>query len=143
MPEIINTVDINASPDVVWAVLGDLTATADWLPGTVSARLDGATRVCDMADGSQVHEEISGYSAENRTFEWRHLKVPLPVRNSRGTFAVSAAGNGGSKVTLRTEFEALDDATAVDVTAMIDGAFQQSLASLRRRVETGARWNSA
>ena len=81
-----NVIEINASPEAAWAVFGDLAATPNWLPGTVSARVDGHTRICAMADGSEVHERISGYSAEGRTFHWRHLRVPLPVRESQGTF---------------------------------------------------------
>lgn len=143
MPHLTNTIEINASPETVWAVLGDLAATPDWLPGTVAATVDGATRVCVMADGSQVHEQISGYSAEGRTFHWRHLQVPLPVRNSHGTFTVGAGDDAASStVTLHAQFEPLDRAAAAEVTTMIDGAFQQSLEALRRFVEKGIRWNA-
>jgi uncharacterized protein YndB with AHSA1/START domain len=103
MPHLTNMIDIKASPETVWAVLGDLATTPDWLPGTVSASVDGATRVCVMADGSQVHEQISGYSAEDRTYQWRHLQVPLPVRDSHGTFTVTAGDAGSSTVRAREE----------------------------------------
>ena len=142
MPHLSNTIEIKASPEAVWAVLGDLASTPDWLPGTVSARLDGATRVCVMADGSQIHEQISGYSAEDHTFDWRHLQVPLPVRDSHGTFTVIPGEAGSSTVTLHAEFEPLDHNAAEAVTKMIDGAFQQSLEALRRFVESGVRWNA-
>jgi uncharacterized protein YndB with AHSA1/START domain len=142
MPHLVNTIEIAASAEKVWAVLGDLAATPDWLPGTVSARIDGATRVCVMADGSHVHEQISDYSADHRTFNWRHLNVPLPVRDSHGTFTVKAGDNPGfSTVTLHTQFEPIDQTAAADVTTMIGGAFQQSLEALRLFVEKGARWN--
>jgi uncharacterized protein YndB with AHSA1/START domain len=135
-----NTIEIKASPEKVWAVLGDLAATPDWLPGTISVRIDGETRVCVMADGSQVHEQISGYSAEGRTYHWRHLRVPLPVRDSSGTFTVTAGDTGSSTVTLHAQFEPLDQAASAEVTKMIDGAFQQSLEALRRFIESGVRW---
>jgi len=142
MPQLTNTVQINASPEAVWAVLEDLAATPAWLPGTVSASIDGTTRVCVMANGSQVHEQISGYSAHGRTFRWRHLQVPLPVRDSHGTFTVTADDSGFSTVTLHTLFEPLDHTAAAEVSKMIDGAFQQSLEALRRFVESGVRWNA-
>jgi mxaD protein len=143
MPHLTNTIEIKASPETVWAVLGDLAGTPAWLPGTVSANVDGDTRVCVMADGSQVHEHISGYSAEGRTFHWRHLQVPLPVRDSHGTFTVIAGdGATSSTVTLDSQFEPLDRNAAAHVSKMIDGAFQQSLEALRRFVESGVRWNA-
>lgn len=58
MPHLTDTIEINASPEAVWSVLGNLSATPDWLPGTVSAQVDNGTRICTMADGSQVHEQI-------------------------------------------------------------------------------------
>ncbi len=68
MPTITNAIDIIATPDDVWAVLADMPATRQWLPGVVAARIDGDVRVCQMADGQQIHEKISDISAEGRSF---------------------------------------------------------------------------
>lgn len=143
MPHLTNTIEIKALPEAVWAVLGDLSATPDWLPGTVSARVDADTRVCVMADGSQVHEQFDNYSAESRSYDWKHVRVPLPVRDSHGTFTVVTGAAGQATVVLDTWFEPLEPAATAEVTTMIDGAFQQSLESLRRFVEQGVRWNAA
>jgi uncharacterized protein YndB with AHSA1/START domain len=140
MPHLTNTIEIKASPEAVWAVLGDLTATPRWLPGTVAARIDGDTRVCVMDDGSQVQEQISDYSTDDRTYAWRHLQVPLPVRDSHGTYTVRSADTGNATVTLHTRFDPLDPAATAEITAMIEGAFQRSLEALRRFVEQGVRW---
>src|SRR5262245_7798417 len=104
-----NTVDINADPDDVWAVLADLPATRWWLPGVVAARVDGDLRVCALADGQEVHERITDISPERRGYRFEHLRVPLPVRRSGGTFHVTAGGAPGTAtVTLRTTFDPLD-----------------------------------
>jgi uncharacterized protein YndB with AHSA1/START domain len=136
MTNLRNTVTIAASPDAVWSVLGDLGATDEWLPGTVSARVDGSQRVCAMADGSEVREEIVELSPERRRYRFRHLQVPLPVEESSGTFAVEQDG-AGAVVVLESEFRPLDPA----VPGMYDAALKQALESLRRRVEEGKRWN--
>jgi uncharacterized protein YndB with AHSA1/START domain len=136
------TIDIAASPDAVWEVLGDLSATTEWLPGTVDSRMDGAVRTCVMADGNETREEISEYEPERRTYRYRHLQVPLPVSDSAGTFVVEAAG-GGSTVVLEAEFQALDPAAEPELEAMFGGTLEQALESLRRRVEQGALWQTA
>jgi len=143
MPHVTNTIEINASPEEVWAVLGDLTATRDWLPGVVSASLDGSTRICVMADGTQIHEEISSHSDELRSYRFRHLRTPLPVRDLHGSFTVADDASGSAVVTLETDLDPADPAAAAELTPMIQRAFGQSLVSLRRWIERHERWDSA
>jgi uncharacterized protein YndB with AHSA1/START domain len=133
---------INASADDVWAVLGDLAATPEWLPGTTTARIEGPIRVCTTHEGAEIREEISGYSPESRSYTYRHLEMPLPIRHSRGTFTVQPV-EAGSVVALEAEFEALDPAMETELERMFGGALDQALASLRRRVEDGLTWQAA
>jgi uncharacterized protein YndB with AHSA1/START domain len=143
MRTITNVIDIKAAPDDVWAVLADMPATRRWLPGVVAARMDGDVRVCQMADGQQIHEKISDTSAERRSFRFEHVRVPLPVRSSGGTFTVTAGPEPHTAtVTLRTTFEPLDPTGAEELAGMIQGAFQQSLESLRRFVEDKRPWDA-
>ena len=142
MPHISTTVEIDATPEAVWAVLGDLTATPDWLPGVVSASFEGSTRICILADGTQIHEQISGHNNRQRSYHFRHLRTPLPVHNLHGSFTVAADAAGNSLVTLDTNFQPADPAPA-ELTDMIQNAFGQSLASLRRWIEKHQPWNSA
>ena len=138
-----NTVDITAEPDDVWAVVADLPATRWWLPGVVAVRMDGDVRICRMADGQEIHERISDLSPEGRSYRFEHLRVPLPVRHSGGTFTVTGGGAAGTAtVTLRTTFAPLDPTAAGDLTGMIRQAFGRSLESLRRYVEEKAPWDA-
>lgn len=138
-----NTVEIAAGPDDVWAVLADLPATRWWLPGVVAARVDGDVRVCSMADGQEIHERISEVSAERRSYRFEYLRTPLPVKQSHGAFTVEAGSVAGtSRVVLQTTFVPLDPATGEELSAMIQGAFGQSLQSLSRYVEEKAPWDA-
>jgi uncharacterized protein YndB with AHSA1/START domain len=137
---VVNAVQINATAGEVWAVLGDLAACPQWLPGVVEAHVDGAIRTCVMADGQQVREEISEYDDTRRSFRFRHLQVGLPVRASGGVFAVS--GGSAATVTLTTTFEPADPAAADQIASMINGAFGASLESLRRLVEEKLTWDA-
>jgi uncharacterized protein YndB with AHSA1/START domain len=144
MATINNTIDIKATPDEVWAVLADMPATRQWLPGVVAARMDGDVRICEMVDGQQVCEKISDISAEQRSFRFEHVRVPLPVQRSGGTFTVIAGSDPHTAtVTVRTTFEPLDPTGVAQLSGMVHGAFQQSLESLRRFVEDNIPWDAS
>jgi uncharacterized protein YndB with AHSA1/START domain len=138
-----NIVDIAAEPDDVWAVLADLPATRWWNPGVVAARVDGEVRVCSMADGQEIHERISDVSPERRSYRFEHLRTPLPVQQSHGTFTVSPGSVAGtSRVVLQTTFVPLDPTAGKELSGAIEGAFGQSLQSLRRYVEEKVPWDA-
>ena len=144
MATINNTIDIKATPDEVWAVLADMSATRQWLPGVVAARMDGDVRICEMVDGQQVQEKISDISAEQRSFRFEHVRVPLPVQRSGGTFTATAGSDPHSAtVTVRTTFEPVDPTGVAQLSGMVHGAFQQSLESLRRFVEDNIPWDAS
>jgi uncharacterized protein YndB with AHSA1/START domain len=143
MPSITNTIAIEVSPDDVWAVLADMPATRHWLPGVTASHMDGDVRVCRMTDGQEVHERISDISTERRSYRFEHVRVPLPIRRSGGTFTVTAGPDPDTAtVTLTTTFKPLDPTGADQLADMIDGAFQQSLQSLRRYIEDKLPWDA-
>lgn len=142
MVELRNTIAIDASPEAVWDVLGDLRATSEWLPGIVAARMEGSTRICTTADGFDIREEISDYEPEQRSFRYQHVQVPMPVENSAGSFAVEPEKSDGAIVVLESSFEPVHSAQEAQVSQMIEGAFQKALESLKRRVEEGVRWDA-
>jgi uncharacterized protein YndB with AHSA1/START domain len=143
VPTITITNNVKATPDQVWAILADMPATRSWLPGVVAARMDGIVRICQMADGQEVHEQISDIDPKQRSYHFRHLRVPLPVAASAGTFTVTAGPTSGTAVvTLRTTFEPLDPVATDHLTTMIGGAYQQSLESLRRFAEDNTTWDA-
>lgn len=142
MAQLRKTISIDAPADAVWGMLGDLAATPEWLPGTVSARMDESIRICTTADGNTIREEISDYSPERRTYTYRHLEIPLSVRDSIGTFTVEAEGVG-AVVVLDAAFEALDPEMEPKIERMFGDALEQALESLRRRLERGLTWQAA
>jgi hypothetical protein len=104
--------------------------------------MDGEIRICTTADGFDIREEITDYSPERRSYSFKHLDVPVPVQDSIGSFAIEPDGLGGSQVVLETSFEALAAGQEEQVVAMMDGALQLALESLKRRVEQGTRWDA-
>jgi Polyketide cyclase / dehydrase and lipid transport len=78
-----------------------------------------------------------------RSYRFEHVRVPLPVRRSGGTFTVTNGHDPeATTVTLTTTFEPLDASGNDQLTEMIHAAFQPSLDSLRRYVEDERPWDA-
>ncbi len=130
MPNTRNTVWIRASADKAWEVVGDLESVVRWVSGVTTCQLEGSTRICNSGE---IQEEISAYSPESRSYRFRHIRVPLPVKNSHGKFTVQS--ENGATVMLEWEFEAVDPAQETELARMVDGAAKQTLEMLRALVE--------
>ena len=108
------TVDIDATPEQVWAVLGRYMHMHDFAPRIVS--IDaltegpdgvGSQRRCHFADGSSVVEEVTEWK-ENSHYTLRLIDTgPMPVKDGHATLSVTALPGGGSRATM-----AMDLATA-------------------------------
>lgn len=91
-------------------------------------------RVCDLADGGKLFEDVSGYSDEKRSYQYAITEGSLPVENYSGSFSVEADGEG-SLVVWDAEFDVLDSAPEDEVLGMLDGVYKQSLESLRQQFD--------
>ena len=131
MPKTHNTIRIRATAGEAWKIVGDLESVVRWVPGVTTCRVDGTTRICN---GGELQEEISAYSAEHRSYRFRHIRVPLPVKRSEGTFTVRPEGDGVT-VALEWEFEPLEPQQETALAGMVDGTAKQVLAMLRDVVE--------
>jgi carbon monoxide dehydrogenase subunit G len=100
------SIEINAAPDKVWAVVGDFAHPEKWLPPVESTTAQGgiekgATRELKLKGGGSLKEELVNYDASGMTFKYKvddptDPKV-LPVNNYSSTITVSPSG-AGSKV---------------------------------------------
>jgi hypothetical protein len=134
--ELHDEIRVDVSPEAAWAVVGDLAAADRWVPGVVRARVDGAARVCTLADGSEIHEEISGYSAEQRRYSYAHTRHPMPLERSTGTLSVVPDGDG-SRVVWDATVDVADPAMATRLGSGFREALQSLAAVLKLRSPDG------
>ena len=134
MPSFRYTVDIAATPDEVWAVLGDLTSVDRWIPGVTSAVRTGTGRLCTFADGHVQTEQILDYSPANRSYRYVIDGAPMPVRDNVGRFAVEDAEDG-ARVVWDSSFIPLDPAAGDEVARMWEPFLPLVLDNLKNLVE--------
>jgi carbon monoxide dehydrogenase subunit G len=105
--KMVETIEINAAPEAVWAVVGDFAHPEKWLPPVESTtgqggNEKGATRELFMKDGGSIKEELKDYDAAKMSMKYKVIdptdpKV-LPVNNYAAEISVEPNGSGGSKV---------------------------------------------
>jgi carbon monoxide dehydrogenase subunit G len=136
MPSFHHTIDIAATAEEVWAVLGDLTSVDRWIPGVTAVSRTDSGRVCRFDDGHTQHERILDYSPASRSYRYVIEGAPLPVRDNTGTFAVEDAG-GQARVVWQSSFVALDPAMESQLAQLWEPYLPQILANLKKVVEDG------
>lgn len=149
------SIEIDAPPAQVWAIVGDFQGWEKWLPMVASSsgkggNDEGAERTLVLEGGAgEVHEELKRYDAERMMLSYRipvatHDVNVLPVSNYSATITVRGNDAGGSTVTWKGAFyrgymnndppDELNDEAAVNA---VTGLYQAGLAHLKEVAEGG------
>jgi carbon monoxide dehydrogenase subunit G len=135
VPSFRHTIDIDATPERVWEVLGDISSVDRWIPGVTSVAVEGMSRVCGFEDGHSQNEQILDYSPETRSYRYLIEGAPLPVADNTGTFRVEAA-DGRARVVWESSFRALNPSEESELAEMWEPYLPMVLAKLKSVVDT-------
>jgi mxaD protein len=119
-------IDIEKSPDEVWAVIGDFGGIDTWMPGVESCRLEGENRIIAMS-GMEITERLVSTSDDTHTQTYS-IVDGVPVEFHQATITVTPDG-AGSKVTW--DVEARPD----EMTDLMQGIYQQTLDALKAKLD--------
>lgn len=129
------TIDIAATPEQVWHVLGDVMSVDQWIPGVVAVTRTGSGRLCTFEDGHTQNEEILDYSSQTRSYRYRIEGAPMPVTDNAGSFAVEDV-DGQSRVIWQSSYRALDPAMESQVAQMWEPYLPLVLTNLKKLIES-------
>ncbi|MFN0219312.1 MAG: SRPBCC family protein [Hyphomicrobium sp.] len=149
--KVVETIEINASPDKVWTVIGNF-QDMGWHPAFAKTEGSGdnapdATRKLTLASGATIEEKLTKYSADSKSYSYEITNVDVkvvPVTNYASTISVSGEGDK-SKVEWKGAFyrgyvnndppPELSDEAAVKA---ITGVYKDGLAALKKKLEGGS-----
>ena len=101
------TIDVDASPDDVWAVVGDVTGVPRWFTKYVTCELDGDLRTLRSAEGAELVERLLDRDEGERRYAYTVIAGP-PLRSHWASFQVLPRG-AGSTVVWHTRAQFLDE----------------------------------
>lgn len=134
MAQVLETVEINAPPEEVWAVVGDPGRIGEWVPALADSTLESDYRSCTMQDGAEIVERIVERSDEQRYYVYEITKSPLPLRSYSSQLAVHGHGEH-SHVTWEAQFEAESADLEPDLVGAFERIYREGLITLRDHIE--------
>jgi len=94
------SIEIPASPNEVWQLIGGFNSLPDWLPYILRSELSEGGRVRHLATstGETIIERLERFDNTARTYSYSILKAPFKITNYLATIHVEAkdGGNGSS-----------------------------------------------
>lgn len=128
--------DLAVPPSKAWDTIKDFGGWQTWHPVLASDEITkgkdnakGAVRVLTTKDGGKITEELVSYSAWRKTYTYRIVDSPLPVKNYLSTLKVSKKGTG-STVTWSGTFDAKDGSSDADAKKTMTGVYRAGLDNL-------------
>jgi carbon monoxide dehydrogenase subunit G len=136
MPTASATIDIPASADQVWQLIGGFNTLPDWLPFIPNSELSdgGRVRTLQTADGGVVVERLQTFDNAAKTYSYSIEQAPFPATDYLATIKVEAQGQG-ARVTWSGRFNA-KGVSDEEVVALFHGIYQGGLEALRANYPT-------
>ncbi|VVP37268.1 hypothetical protein PS838_04654 [Pseudomonas fluorescens] len=129
-------IDIPASADQVWQLIGGFNSLPDWLPFIPQSELSegGRVRSLQTADGAVVVERLQAFDNAAKTYSYSILQAPFPATDYLATIRVEALGQG-ARVTWSGRFAPVG-VSDEEVVALFTGIYQGGLEALRANYPT-------
>lgn len=124
-------IDIPASPDQVWQLIGGFNSLPDWLAFIPKSELSegGRVRSLHTQDGQLIIERLEAFDNAARTYSYSITQAPFPVTDYLSTLSVEAHGEG-SRVHWSGQFTP-NGVSDEQAQALFSGIYTDGLAALR------------
>ncbi|MCR4468168.1 SRPBCC family protein [Burkholderia sp. SCN-KJ] len=128
------SIEIAASADTVWTLIGGFGSLPDWLSYIPASELSEGGRVRSLAnpDGDAIVERLVAFDDAARSYTYAILEAPFPVVNYRSTLRVRENGANAATVEWSGTFTphgANDD----EAIRLFRGIYEDGLAELAKR----------
>ncbi|PLN13304.1 hypothetical protein CWM87_31155, partial [Klebsiella pneumoniae] len=86
------SIEISASVDQVWQLMGGFDSLPDWLPFIPKSMVSegGRVRTLTTSDGGTVIERLEAFDNRQRSYSYSIIQAPFPVVDYLSTIAVVA-----------------------------------------------------
>ena len=136
MLEVKREMEVAASAEAVWAVIGEFGALADWHPAATASSAEDVHgevhRTIVVGDGARLVEKLENLDNSAHTYSYSIVEGPLPVKDYLSTLSVEGNDNG-SVIHWSGRFNA-NGAPDDQAKEVIGGIYDLGLNALKKRL---------
>ena len=119
-------IDVDGTPEDVWALVGDFGGIAGWMPGMESCRVEGDDRILETM-GMTITEKLLARDDATKAITYS-IVDGVPVESHQATITVTAAGSG-------SHVSWVVDAAPDEMADLMQGVYLSSLEAVKAHVE--------
>ncbi|WP_102957997.1 SRPBCC family protein [Mangrovicella endophytica] len=135
--DVSRSIDVDAAPEKVWAVIGGFCGIASWHPvvkGCQESNEGGKdVRLLTLDGGGLLKEQLVSRDEAGMGYTYTILEGPLPVQNYQSTIAVKPGG-AGSTIVWQGSFDA-KGAPDAEATSVIAGIYDAGLKTIAKEAK--------
>jgi carbon monoxide dehydrogenase subunit G len=141
------SIEINAPPDKVWAIVKDFDGLAKWHPAFKGDVIKsgknnekGAVRTLTLGSGESFDEELLSYNDKKHTFRYKIIgDSPFPIVNYVSSMSVGKAKGGKTRIVWQGQYDNKPGSGKSDqeVVDMLNGAYKAGLENVKKLAEQG------
>ncbi|MFH2643349.1 SRPBCC family protein [Klebsiella aerogenes] len=127
------SIEIPASVDQVWQLMGGFDSLPDWLPFIPKSVVSEGERVRTLttSDGGTVIERLEAFDNRQRSYSYSIIQAPFPVVDYLSTIAVVATADSNiTRVEWSGSFTPVNVSDA-DAEALFSGIYRDGLQALK------------
>lgn len=127
------SIEIPASVDQVWQLMGGFDSLPDWLPFIPKSVVSegGRVRTLTTSDGGTVIESLEAFDNRQRSYSYSIIQAPFPVVDYLSTIAVVATADSNiTRVEWSGSFTPVNVSDA-DAEALFSGIYRDGLQALK------------
>ncbi|HDY5945207.1 SRPBCC family protein [Klebsiella pneumoniae] len=127
------SIEIPASVDQVWQLMGGFDSLPDWLPFIPKSMVSegGRVRTLTTSDGGTVIERLEAFDNRQRSYSYSIIQAPFPVVDYLSTIAVVATADSNiTRVEWSGSFTPVNVSDA-DAGALFSGIYRDGLQALK------------
>ena len=134
MAQAFTSIELPASADQVWQLIGGFGALPDWLSYIPDSELSEGGRIRSLRNpaGAAIVERLVAFDEADRSYTYAILEAPFPVTGYRSTLRVRENGPKASKVEWFGSFTP-NGATEEEVNRLFQGIYEDGLGELAKR----------
>ncbi|AOJ62641.1 hypothetical protein WJ32_09350 [Burkholderia ubonensis] len=134
------SIDIPASADEVWKLIGGFGSLPDWLSYIPSSELSEGGRVRRLANpaGAAIVERLIAFDEAQRSYSYAILESPFPVVNYRSTLRVRENGGPNASTVEWSGTFTPNGSTQEEASKLFRGIYEDGLSELAKRFSATA-----